>query len=123
MAKRLWKKGESGNPRGRLPGQKTKVWALRDAILKSLEALGDEAEGGGGLEGFVKGLIEKAGKKDPVGLLRAIVSLLPREIRADLTIEDARTMFKQFEIIVLQEVTDSETRERIANRLREAANP
>ncbi len=111
--------GKSGNPDGRPLGSKNRFTELKKDILDAYYIKGK------GVEGELCGVkFWRMLKTDhPLDFARIVAGLLPKEIKADLTIEDARTMFKQFEIIVLQEVKDNEVRKRIAAKLREAASP
>lgn len=84
-----WRTGESGNPLGRRPGERTKVWEIRSAILAACKRLGDEQTPKGGLKGFVKELVRDVREREPGVLLRTLTSLLPREILADVKMESA----------------------------------
>jgi hypothetical protein len=67
----MFKKGEISNPRGRLPGSKNKRFRLTEDFVSALSddwyLHGDE-------------VLEKARKKDPVGYVKVIASLLPKEL-------------------------------------------
>lgn len=68
-----WKPGQSGNPAGRPKGSKDKFTKLKDTFLSALETLGGEK------------FMVLAAQKDPIGFLRIVGKMLPREIRGDIT--------------------------------------
>lgn len=88
-----WKPGQSGNPKG-APHGRTSAEKLRRALLDGIEDAGNwlekelrkKGKGSGkkGSEAYVINLLKRAGLKDPVGTLRMMVSLLPKEVRAQI---------------------------------------
>ena len=71
-----FKPGQSGNPKGSIKGKKTRAWDLRDAMLEAIREMGK-----GDAKTYIKTLLEEA---RPADVLKVMVSLLPREIKADL---------------------------------------
>jgi hypothetical protein len=72
--KRLFRKGQSGNPNGRPKGSKDKFTELKDAFLSAFDELGG-----------VKGLVKWAKRSnDNTGhFYQMITKLLPRDINLD----------------------------------------
>jgi hypothetical protein len=67
-----WKKGESGNPQGRQVGVRSKI---TNAFLKDLEA--DWRQYG-------VGAIAAGREKDPIGYVKVVAALLPKQIEAEV---------------------------------------
>jgi len=89
-----FEQGQSGHPEGRPKGSKDKYHELRSAILDGIADLGAEIEKKKlgkvdrrtCIKTFVMMLMAKAAIKEPGNLLRTLTSLLPRQIRADLSV-------------------------------------
>lgn len=71
-----WQPGQSGNPAGRKPGSRNK---LTEAFLKAMaddfEVYGQEA-------------IEQARQKEPLGYIKTIASLCPKELDLKRPLEE-----------------------------------
>ena len=97
MAKRKWKPGESGNPKGRAPGITTYTACVKGAVfdalnsftgvLKTVELIPDKSQPSGFREKETKvaisgatGFFQKLSQEKPIEFASAVMRFIPREI-------------------------------------------
>ena len=97
---------QPGNP-GRPKGAKSPIYKLRDTMLKAIEGAGKDLEkklrakgktsGADGSEAFMRILLGRAATKSPSRLMATIVSMFPKEVRAELSQELVKVL--RFEVL------------------------
>lgn len=74
-----WKPGQRGGP-GRAKGTKNRFTQVKEAMLEALE----QAKVDGDVGGLLKFLVNVA-ENEPLQFLRCVTSILPKEIKQDIT--------------------------------------
>ena len=74
-----WKPGQRGGP-GRAKGTKNRFTQVKEAMLEALE----QAKVDGDVGGLLKFLVNVA-ENEPLQFLRCVTSILPKEIKQDVT--------------------------------------